>query len=485
MYDMEKTWRNFTICMIGGILFHYLFYGKALGISYPIYAIYLYLVFFVRVPSKGKKQTLFDLFLFGSALLLAISFALFSNGILLFFNFLLVPILMFIHMLHARRWDIEKWSNRLFLRSMFITFYDTIIRFFKLFNLGGQIGKGLMHNKNYQVVRKVFIGFVLSVPLLWTILYLLISSDQHFKNVLGKLPIWLYQANIGSVLFQIFLVGFISIWLFAYFITLTKPLVFKGDLPKTQMIKMDIVIVSTILILLNAVYFLYAAVQFTYFFSGDPSSSLMSYTYAEYARRGFTELTIVSLINLGLLFLLTHVGNFQKSTLPIGLKFLLSILVIFTYVMLSSAYYRLSLYEQAYGYTYSRVYAHAFMILLFVLLVLAMFKVFKEKFKLLRAMFIVTLFAYVTLNYVNIDKFIVNQNMNRYEETGKIDVNYLGALSYESIPVLIEQENEIFNEPLNEKKIELYQGSRNWQSFNFSKAKAKRLIDEWIPNENK
>ncbi|MGM0877237.1 MAG: DUF4153 domain-containing protein [Bacillota bacterium] len=480
---MEKTWRNFIICIIGGILFNYLFYGKGLGISYPIYAIYLYLVFFVRVSSQGKKQSLFDLFLFVSALLLATSFSLFSNVLLLFLNFLIVPILMFIHMIHARRWEMEKWSNRLFVKSMFITFSDTFQRFFKLFQFAGRIGKRFMHDKNYQIAKKIIIGFVLSIPLLWTIIYLLISSDEHFKHVLGKFPIWLYQANIGSILFQMFVVAFISIWLFAYFITLTKPLVMSEEIHEVQSVKMDIVIVSTILLLVNVVYFLYTAVQFTYFFTGNPSNASLGYTYAEYARRGFTELTIVSLINLGLLFLLTPVSNFQKATLPRIVKLLLSIMVIFTFVMLSSAYYRLSLYEQAYGYTYSRVYAHALMILLFVLLVLAMFKVIKEKFKLLRAMFIVTLLAYVIVNYLNIDRFIISQNMNRFEETGKIDVNYLGALSYESIPVLIEQDNEKFNELLKEKAVELNQGTTDWQSFNFSISRAKHLLDGWKPIE--
>lgn len=480
---MERTWKNILICFIGGILFHYLFYGKGIGISYPLYVMYLYLIFYIKVPSKGKKQTVFDLLLFLSACLLAASFTLSSHIILLLLNFTIVPILLFIHMVHSRRWEMEKWSNRLFIKSMFLTFFETVQQFFKLLHFGEQIGKGVMHEKNYQIAKKIVIGFVLSIPLLWTILYLLMSSDQQFKSLLSLFPTWLQQANIGSILFQAFIIGFITLWLFAYFITLAKPLVMNQDPIESQAVKMDIVIVSTILSMLNIVYFLYTVVQFSYFFSGDPSSGSLGYTYAEYARRGFTELTIVSLINLGLLFLFTHGSHFQKVMLPKVMKLLLSVLVIFTFVMLSSAYYRLSLYEQAYGYTYSRVYAHAFMILLCFMLILAMFKVVKERFKLLRAMFIVTLVAYVTLNYLNIDQLIVSQNMNRYEATGKLDVNYLSTLSYDAIPALLEQDHEKFHKFLKGKVVEVNQGPKEWQSFNFSKAKAKRLLNEWKESE--
>ncbi|KKI93413.1 hypothetical protein WQ54_04025 [Bacillus sp. SA1-12] len=479
---MEKTWRNFMICLAGGILFHHLFYGKELGVSYPIYAMFLYLVFYARVAIKGKKQEWFHFVLGGSALLLAVSFGIFSNEPLLVLNFLIVPLLMFIHMVHTRRWDLEKWSNRLFIKLMFITFFETIIDFFNVIFSAGKTGKGVMHDQKGQMVKKIILGVLLSAPLLWTILYLLISSDQYFKQLLGKFPDWLYQANIGSMFFQVILVAVITCLLFAFFMTLAKPLVLNSGEGESRSMKLDTVIVSTMLILLNIVYFLYAAVQFTYFFTGDPSSSASAYTYAEYARRGFMELTLVSIINIGLLFLLTHIGKFEKRVLPNIIKLLLSLLVFFTFVMLASAYNRLSLYEQAYGYTYLRLYAHAFMVLLCILLGLALIKIYIQRFKLLKAMCIATIVAYVIVNYINIDRFIVSQNMKRYEETGKLDLYYLDRLSYDAIPIMIEQKNEMFNKLLKEKKMQLIQEETTWQTFNVSKSHAKQLLKEWTSN---
>ncbi|WP_226670418.1 DUF4153 domain-containing protein [Metabacillus litoralis] len=476
---MEKTWKNGLICLMGGILFHYLFYGKALGISYPLYILYIYLVFYFRVPSNGNREKIVDFLLLGSAVMLSLTFVLFNNGILLFLNFLMVPALIFIHMVHARRWNFDQWGNRLFIKSMVFTFFETILKFFNLFQFFANISKRNMNDQSFQMAKKIMIGIFISIPLLWTILYLLISSDQHFEQLLGQLPNWFYDANIGSLVFQLVLVLVITLWLFAFFITLSKPLVIPGQVEETQPVKMDIVIVSTVLLLLNFVYFLYSAVQFTYFFTGDPSSTSLSYTYAEYARRGFNELTLVSIINLGILFVLTHIGKFPKQVLPKMIKLLLSMIVIFTFVMLGSAYYRLSLYEQAYGYTYSRLYAHAFMILLVVLLALAMFKVFKEKFKLLRAMFIVSLLAYVLVNYLNMDQLIVKQNMARYAETGKLDVSYLQSLSYDAILTLIKSDNELFKEILKNKKVELMDDNENWQSYNFSRSKARKLLEKW------
>lgn len=480
---MDQTWKNFFICFSGGLIFYYLFYDKVPGISYPLFTIFVYVLFYIRVPRKEGKSTWFEKLLLAAVLLLSVTFALYNDFVLLFLNFLLVPFLMFVHMTFARRWHGVKWRNHLFALVMFKTFAETVYCFFTTHQFVRQLGKGLIKEEKINTVKKMMIGLIISIPLLWTIISLLMSSDEHFRLLVGRLPGQLFDENISSIIVQAGVIIFVSLLLFAFFITLGKPLVIRDEAIEIDPVKVDSIIVSTVLLLLNFVYFLYTAVQFSYFFHGDPSSTSLQYTYAEYARRGFTELTIVSLINLSILFFLTHAGTYKNTKLPAFIKLLLSVLVTFTFVMLTSAFHRLSLYEKAFGYTYSRVFAHAFMILLFILLMLAIFKVFKQKFKLLRAMFVVSLAAYVIVNYLNIDKLIVVKNLERYEETGRLGKNYLSTLSSDAIPTLIRYDNEEIHQLLKEKASEMRSISDEWQSYNYSQVKAKQLLEKWNLSE--
>ena len=84
----------------------------------------------------------------------------------------------------------------------------------------------------------------------------------------------------------------------------------------------------------------------------------------EYARNGFTELVLVSGLNFLILVIVLQYTQVRGKGGVIVQQVLLLILVCCSAVMLGSAFVRLNLYEQAYGYTYIRFLVHAFMIFL-------------------------------------------------------------------------------------------------------------------------
>lgn len=107
-------------------------------------------------------------------------------------------------------------------------------------------------------------------------------------------------------------------------------------------------------------------------------------------------------------------------------------------VMLYSAYSRLALYEEAYGYTYIRFLVHAFMIFLGLLLVIAAVRISRVNFPLAKCYIVLGLLAYVLMNYIGMDGIIAGRNMERYEASGKLDAAYLSGLSWGAVPKLIE-----------------------------------------------
>ena len=237
--------------------------------------------------------------------------------------------------------------------------------------------------------------------------------------------------------------------------------------------------------MVNAVYILFCVIQFTYFFGGEEViRSIPDYTYAEYARRGFSELILVTVINLSILLIgLRFTKNDGKlDHLVLALRCLL---VLCTVIMLYSAHLRLKLYEEAYGYTYARIFAHTFIGLLFILFLLTLYKLWRRELPLVKAFVVAALLTYTTLNYINVDAIIARKNIDRYFRTGKIDLDYLQELSYDAIPELTRLRADsgggtaaetvaIF---LRDKQKELRSESP-WQSYNFSKAKARQILSE-------
>ncbi|TGV30661.1 DUF4173 domain-containing protein, partial [Mesorhizobium sp. M00.F.Ca.ET.186.01.1.1] len=151
-----------------------------------------------------------------------------------------------------------------------------------------------------------------------------------------------------------------------------------------------------------------------------------------------------------------------------------------TSFMLFSAYYRLSLYEAAYGYTHTRLLAHLFMIFLLILFAIALWKIWRDSFSLLKYYALVTLASYVLINYINMDVIIAQNNLERYRATGNIDVEYLGRLSYDVVPYLQELKADeslkaAVTYELENKWAEL-RGESSWQSFNWSKYRAKQYL---------
>jgi hypothetical protein len=107
-------------------------------------------------------------------------------------------------------------------------------------------------------------------------------------------------------------------------------------------------------------------------------------------------------------------------------------------VMLYSAFQRLMLYEAAYGFSRLRAYTHVFMIWLGLLLaaVVVLEILRKERIFALAAVLASIGFA-VTLTLLNVDGFIVRQNVTRAAAGEELDVAYLVSLSPDSIPALV------------------------------------------------
>lgn len=278
-------------------------------------------------------------------------------------------------------------------------------------------------------------GVLLAAPVVFFLALLLASADPIFSKELERvlnIDRWLEYAVRGVI---ICVIGYLLSGIYLYVVQKSK---------RTDLIGMEkpwfapflgFTESAVILGSVNLLFAFFVGVQFKYFFGGQTNITLDGYTFAEYARKGFGELVTVAFLSL-LLYLglsaITRRESTWKQKWFAGLGVALVGLVV---VILVSSFYRLSLLENAYGFSRLRTYSHVFMVWLGILLAAVIgleITNYRRGFA-LAAFFMVIGFG-VTLNVLNVDAFILRANVNRAVSMGNLDYSYLQELSDDSVP---------------------------------------------------
>jgi hypothetical protein len=232
----------------------------------------------------------------------------------------------------------------------------------------------------------------------------------------------------------------------------------------------------------NVLFFAFILVQLAYLFGGQANISALGFTYADYARKGFFELVAVAIVAFGLLWSAEkYVERINRGHSAL-FKVLSVALVLQVLLIIASAFRRLYLYEQAYGFTTLRLYSHAFTILLAVIFLILAYKIIRSASNKTFAFpaFLAIIGFLATLNAINPDAFIARQNLDRYRDTGKIDTEYLGELSADAVPVLVDGYASLRPNDAAALKTQVIRrqlraesdAGRSWQSWNLSRTTA-------------
>jgi hypothetical protein len=469
---VEKSdWQFLMICIMLGILAEEVFFRGEIGISYFIFITALYSVFFWRYRRFSFSHQRIGYLVISCIWLLSASFFLNDNKLFYALNFLAIPCLVIFHLVMITSPKNLKWNQPVFVTYLFTRLIEALKYNFAFAALFGKGLKQGVDESKFLIWKKIMIGIGISVPVLFVILNLLMKADMQFERMVGGIPQWFQVFNADSVA-RIVIILIFTFAFFGFLQILFKKQIKVNQLQSdTQMRQIDAIIAITVLVLINAVYVLFTVVQFKYFFGGSLNGD---FTYAEYARKGFFELLFVTLINLSItIFVLTIVSR-ATNRINRFTQILLTILVLSSAVILSSAFMRLGLYEDAYGFTFTRVLVHSFMIFLVIIFTYTLVKIWVEKLSLFHFYFISSLIYYTAISVINLDNIVVKENMARYETSGKIDVYYLSEMSNTGLLGLIdlyEKEKDIPNlqTVLQDRKNEALTSSHPWQSYNLKR----------------
>ena len=183
---------------------------------------------------------------------------------------------------------------------------------------------------------------------------------------------------------------------------------------------------------------LFLALQLSYLFGNLPEVPGSGITFADYARRGFGEMTVVAVATALLIVLAERFGvRDQRYRVTRLVTFALIAAVL---LVLTSAFNRVLLYEEAYGYTTARLYAKSFMILIAVALVALTIEVAGEldSGRFFRRVAASAFALILVITWWNHEAWIAEKNIGRFGTTGKLDASYLVRdLSPDAIPAIV------------------------------------------------
>ncbi len=203
-------------------------------------------------------------------------------------------------------------------------------------------------------------------------------------------------------------------------------------------ISLGMIETTTMLMLVNVLFTVFVTIQFAYLFGGRVNINLEGFTYADYARRGFFELLTVAILSVGLILGLNWLTRRESKGQIHFFNMLSTVLILFVLVLLLSAFWRMMLYEAAFGYTELRLIVYLFIGWLGLLLLWFLATLWRrpDQFA-IGALFVVIGFL-MTLNLLNPDQLIARQNLQRYSQTGDLDAVYLTTLSDDAMPQLLQ-----------------------------------------------
>jgi hypothetical protein len=310
--------------------------------------------------------------------------------------------------------------------------------------------------RTFSGMKSIIRGVTLAIPIVIIFGVLLSSADMVFAERIDSIFGFLLPDNIDSLIETVFVVGVFTwlstglIWtsLFPLTSRMTKPITDEttneatnaslDEKPKKQSPTFFSLNLTESSIVLTSVVVLFATfvlIQFTYLFGGR--TMIGDFTFAEYARRGFFELVAVSVLIQGLILILDN-ATIRRSQVQNSVFRMLSItLIVETFIILASAWRRMSLYEIEYGFTHLRLYTHIFMIWLGILLgftILDLLRVKKNIFTL--GLLLVAIGYLGTLNIINVDNYIAARNIERFNNGHDLDMCYFRELSQDALPAI-------------------------------------------------
>ena len=450
-------------------------YDNLSGITMPLFGIatLIYMIYGLRQNGVVIKRLSWY---YGAVIMsLAVSDFLTGNPTIIFFNNVGIVMMIFIFLLH-NVYDDSRWNFGKTAKSVIESFFLSIgaLDDFRkdMAVLKQRTSVAPISGEKKRIIKYVFIGLVISVPVVGFLVMLLCSADLVFSNMFGTVMERLFSAeldlSIGIGITITFLVIFFAAYCIMRFFSYKK---ISEEVYTNR--NLEPIIAITVLSMISVVYIMFSVIQFVYLFRGEGTPP-GGYTYSHYAREGFFQLLTVSIINF--LMVLFVNNRFRESLV---LKILMTIISLCTYIMIASSYFRIKMYIDAYLLTALRIWVLWGLAVLSLLFAAVIISIYKHDFPLFRYSIIVVSVLYILIGYIRMDYVIADYNLSHVNTENSFvteDDDYLVTLSTDAALVIYQYGGDLAERYFS--NIQHFDKNRSWRQFNLSAYTANMLADD-------
>ena len=394
-----------------------LFWKQDLGISVLLFTIPIIWITtkLLKGNIKNKKALLISI----PIIVLSSTYFIFDNLTFYLINIVLIPILYLIMII----WAISDFQIKSIIYKIILMIFEplnyigdvirTILKELNPKEKDEQIGEKKEKNNIFKAV--CFTGIIALI-----VIGLLCSADNEFAKLFSTIFKDINIFNVSELTGRIISIIIAFFYFAGFFMNMLDKENGLKEFEKDEKTgKKESYTIRMMITVLNLVYLVFCFTQIKVLFTEQ------NIKYSEFARKGFFQLMIVSLINI-VMILKANAKNLKETNKQRKYKKAMCVaMVIFTLVIIISAFARMSLYQQNYGYTRLRVLVDSALITEIILLIPTLVYILKNNINLIKTYFVIIVTMYCIVNFINIDKIIVKNNIERYKETGYIDLDYL------------------------------------------------------------
>jgi uncharacterized protein DUF4153 len=341
------------------------------------------------------------------------------------------------------------------------------------------VGRGLGRaSGGVRRIPAVLRGGALAIALLLVFGTLFASADGVFARLVGDVV--LPDIDLAEAAGRI--IVFTAVLVTASALTLAAP--WRGSEPAPTSRNLSRTEWGIALGAVNLLFASFLIVQLTVLFGGQRHVlETAGLTYAEYARQGFFQLVVVAVLTLLVVGGAVRWAR-RREPRDVLLQILLGLLCVLALVVLFSALRRLLVYEEAFGFTQLRISVHATILWLAGLLVLVLVAGIRMRGSWLpRAAVAFTGVALLAFSLLDPEALVASKNVQRFQETGEIDVAYLSTLGEDAVPALAELpaplRDCVLADPLTGRPR--LEGPDGWGEWSYGRARAEDMLSRLYP----
>ena len=284
-----------------------------------------------------------------------------------------------------------------------------------------------------RVAAPVLRGLAIALPVGALLAGLLASADPVFASFFNL------NVDLGTLTLDVIFVAAGALAAAGLLrLAASEPLE-QVDGPKWRLGATETLVVVAVL---DAIFAAFAAAQ-VLAATGAAADTLRAagVTYADYARSGFFQLLWAAGITLALLVLFGRIGDLGDNKARRAFTVLALCAIALMLMVDAVAFRRLSLYEEAYGFTMLRLYSHVFAIwlaLVFLFLAADFSGAWRRRRWFIGATASSALVVLLALNLANPEAMVVAFNTSHAQTAHRIDSQYLADLSSDATPALLD-----------------------------------------------